>query len=234
LYFDAQYLKFEIDPNFKVDEEFETFTKLSNSVKNLSSIITTNTTLQELINDYANNSKNYEVIVNNKEKHLFYELIEYIINCYLLNSRCNDESIKEVYNLVSNTSKIEKFIEMLDNKTIFKTNVKLNTDKKLPNYEIYIASDLLKDEINKENVNKIKCAYEDYNAAYRIENYMDNVKLNPYIVEQGPLIQSTDQNENPQRDLDQKPPIQNGGKTKRKRYENKKRQRKLTRKIIKA
>lgn len=216
------YLKFEIDPNFKLDEEFETFTKLSNSIKNLFSIITTNTTLQELINDYANNSKNYEVIVNSKEKHLFYELIDYIINCYLLNSRCNDKSIKEVYNLVSTTSKkkIEKFIEMLDNKTIFKTNVKLNTDKKLPSYEIYINADLLKDEINKENVNKIKCAYEDYNAAYKLENYMDNVKLNPYIVEQGPLI-LPDKNENPPKDLATNQPIKNGGRTKRKHNKNK-------------
>jgi len=212
------YLKFEIDPNFKVDEEFEIFTKISKTIKNLSSIITTNQTLQELINDYANNSKNYEVIIDKKEKHLFYEFIQYMINCYLLNSNCNDKSLLEVYKSLPNNSKINKFEEMLNNKTLFKTNVKINTDKKLPSYEIYITADLLKDEITKANVNKIKCAYEDYNAAYKLENYMDNVKLNPYIVEQGPLI-LPDKNENTQKDTNQ--PIKNGGRTKRKHNKNK-------------
>jgi hypothetical protein len=212
------YLKFEIDPNYKVDEEFEIFTKISKTIKNLSSIITTNQTLQELINDYANNSKNYEVIIDKKEKHLFYELIQYMINCYLLNSNCNDKSLLEVYKSLPNNSKINKFEEMLNNKTLFKTNVKINTDKKLPSYEIYITADLLKDEITKANVNKIKCAYEDYNAAYKLENYMDNVKLNPYIVEQGPLI-LPDKNENTQKDTNQ--PIKNGGRTKRKHNKNK-------------
>jgi hypothetical protein len=212
------YLKFEIDPNYKVDEEFEIFTNISKTIKNLSSIITTNQTLQELINDYANNSKNYEVIIDKKEKHLFYEFIQYMINCYLLNSNCNDKSLLEVYKSLPNNSKINKFEEMLNNKTLFKTNVKINTDKKLPSYEIYITADLLKDEITKANVNKIKCAYEDYNAAYKLENYIDNVKLNPYIVEQGPLI-LPDKNENPQKDTNQ--PIKNGGRTKRKHNKNK-------------
>jgi len=225
---DNDYLKFDI--KFQVDDEFEQFTELSKSIQKISSSYTktTNNTLQMIIDDYVNNSKKYEVELEQNgvikyKSHLFYELLNYINDCYLLNSNCNKSDIYNVYAAIKDKKDIlnfEKFAQNNDN-TLLKTNINrinLKGGKNLPHYEIYIAADLLGDKIDETNVNKIKCAYEDYNAT----NNLTNVKQNPYIVEQGPLIE-----------LPKNPPIQNGGKTKRKRNKNyKKISKRYTRRII--
>jgi hypothetical protein len=231
-YLDKDYLKF--DSNFKVDEEFEQFTEMSKSVQKISSSSTktTNNILQIIIDDYANNSKKYEVELERGgtkyKTHLFYELLNYILNCYWLNGYCNYETIKNVYDKVdaSNKENIKHFDDFIKDKTLFKTNINrinLKGGKNLPHYEIYIAADLLGDKIDETNVNKIKCAYNDYNATKNLKG-INNIH-NPYIIEQGPLIELP---KNPQNDLDKKPPIKNGGKTKRKPNKNKKRPRKIT------
>jgi len=235
-YLDKDYLKFDI--NFKVDEEFEQFTEMSKSVQKISSSSTktTNNILQLLIDDYANNSKKYEAELQRSsgtkyKTHLFYELLNYIINCYWLNGvSCEQTTIKNVYDKVDalNKENIKNFENFIEDKTLFKTNINrinLKGGKNLPHYEIYIAADLLGDKIDETNVNKIKCAYNDYNATNILKNGVINIKRNPYIVEQGPLIELP---KNPQNDLDKKPPIKIGGKTKRKRNKNKKRPRKIT------
>jgi len=235
-YLDKDYLKFDI--NFKVDEEFEQFTEMSKSVQKISSSSTktTNNILQLLIDDYVNNSKKYEVeLERNTTKyktHLFYELLNYIINCYWLNGDCNYETITNAYDKVDapNKDNIKNFENFIKDKTLFKTLFKTNINrinlkggKNLPHYEIYIAADLLGDKIDETNVNKIKCAYNDYNATKNLKG-INNIH-NPYIIEQGPLIELP---KNPQNDLDKKPPIKIGGRTKRKRNKNKKRPRKIT------
>ena len=233
---DKDYLKF--DSTFKVDEEFEQFTEMSKSVQKISSSSTktTNNILQLLIDDYVNNSKKYEVELERDSKkyktHLFYELLNYIINCYWLNGDCNYETIKNAYDKVDapNKDNIKNFENFIEDKTLFKTLFKTNINrinlkggKNLPHYEIYIAADLLGDKIDETNVNKIKCAYNDYNATKNLKG-INNIH-NPYIIEQGPLIELP---KNPQNDLDKKPPIKIGGRTKRKRNKNKKRPRKIT------
>jgi hypothetical protein len=222
------YLKFDI--KFQVDDEFEQFTELSKNIQKISSSYTktTNNTLQVIIDDYVNNSKKYEIEFEDNgvkyKSHLFYELLNYINNCYLLNSNCSKNDIYNVYAAIKEKENIlnfEKFAQTNDN-TLLKTNINrinLKGGKNLPHYEIYIAMDLLGDKIDETNINKIKCAYQDYNAT----NNLTNVKQNPYIVENGPLIELP---KNPQNDLDKKPPI--GGRTKRKRNKNKKRPRKIT------
>jgi len=243
-YLDKDYLKFDI--NFKVDEEFEQFTEMSKSVQKISSSSTktTNNILQLLIDDYANNSKKYEVDLERSsgtkyKTHLFYELLNYIINCYWLNGvSCEQTTIKNAYDKVDalNKENIKNFEEFIKDKTLFKTNINrinLKGGKNLPHYEIYIAADLLGDKIDETNVNKIKCAYNDYNATNILKNGVINIKRNPYIVEQGPLIELP---KNPQNDLDKKPPIKIGGRTKRKRNKNYKNYKKIskryTRRII--
>jgi len=242
-YLDKDYLKFDI--NFKVDEEFEQFTEMSKSVQKISSSSTktTNNILQLLIDDYANNSKKYEVERSSGTKyktHLFYELLNYIINCYWLNGvSCEQTTIKNAYDKVDalNKENIKNFKDFIEDKTLFKTLFKTNINrinlkggKNLPHYEIYIAADLLGDKIDETNVNKIKCAYNDYNATNILKNGVINIKRNPYIVEQGPLIELP---KNPQNDLDKKPPIKIGGRTKRKRNKNyKKISKRYTRRII--
>ena len=239
-YLDKDYLKFDI--NFKVDEEFEQFTEMSKSVQKISSSSTktTNNILQLLIDDYANNSKKYELERSSGTKyktHLFYELLNYIINCYWLNGvSCEQTTIKNAYKEVPNKENIKNFEEFIKDKTLFKTNINrinLKGGKNLPHYEIYIAADLLGDKIDETNVNKIKCAYNDYNATNILKNGVINIKRNPYIVEQGPLIELP---KNPQNDLDKKPPIKIGGRTKRKRNKNYKNYKKIskryTRRII--
>jgi hypothetical protein len=221
------YLKFDI--KFQVDDEFEQFTELSKSIQKISSSYTktTNNTLQMIIDDYVNNSKKYEVELEENgeikyKSHLFYELLNYINDCYFLNSNCNKSDIYNAYTSIKDKKDIlnfEKFAQNNDN-TLLKTNINrinLKGGKNLPHYEIYIAADLLGDKIDETNVNKIKCAYEDYNAT----NNLTNLKQNPYIVEEGPLIE-----------LPKNPPIKNGGKTKRKYKNNKKLSKKYTRRIV--
>ena len=244
---DCDYLKFDV--KFKVEEEFEQFTEMSKSIQKIvsSSTKTNNNTLQNLIDDYVNNSKKYEIDIEKSGKtcksHLFYELLNYIIDCYWLNSNPSKESIRNIYEIYKKSlvarapaalnediEMFEKFINQND-KTIFKTSINrinLKGGKILPHYEIYIAADLLAGDGNKvideTNVNKIKCAYNDYNATKSFNKYNHN----PYIVEQGPLIELP---KNSEKDLIKNPPIQNGGKTKKQRNKNKKRSRKQTRKI---
>jgi hypothetical protein len=224
---DNDYLKFDI--KFQVDDEFEQFTELSKNIQKISSSYTktTNNTLQVIIDDYVNNSKKYEVELEKNgikyKSHLFYELLNYINNCYLLNSNCSKNDIYNVYAAIKEKENIlnfEKFAQTNDN-NLLKTNINrinLKGGKNLPHYEIYIAMDLLGDKIDETNINKIKCAYQDYNAT----NNLTNVKQNPYIVENGPFIE-----------LPKNPPIQNGGKTKRKRNKNYKNiSKRYTRRII--
>jgi hypothetical protein len=232
---DNNYLKFDI--NFKVEEEFEPFTELSKNIQKISSSSTktTNNTLQVIIDDYVNNSKKYEVELEQNgikyKSHLFYELLNYINNCYLLNSSCYKSDIYNVYTAIKEKEdilKFEKFSDMISNdNTLLKTNINrinLKGSKNLPHYEIYIAADLFGDKIDESNVNKIKCTYEDYNAT----NNLTNIKKNPYIVEEGPLIELQKPSD---KYLAKIPPIQNGGKTKKQRNKNKKQSRKQTHRI---
>jgi hypothetical protein len=220
---DKDYLKF--DSTFKVDEEFEQFTELSKTIKKLSSdtVKSTNTTLQELIDDYVNNSKNYEIETKTEKKHLFYELLQYIIKCYWLNNNCDTNNLINIYNEINteDQTKINNFLEVLNNKTILKTNVNIiNTkgNKNLPRYQIYIGLDLIKGKVDATNIGRFKCIYHDNKAADYLES---NKKFkNKYLIEAGPFIDITNENINKKQE---DKPIKTGGKTKKnkKRPKNK-------------
>jgi len=218
---EKDYLKF--DSTFKVDEEFEQFTELSKNIKKISSesTKTSNTTLQELIDDYVNNNKNYELETKDEKTHLFYELLQYIINCYWLNNTCNTSKLINIYKNIEDKDKINKFEEVLNDKTLLKTNINrinLKGGKNLPHYQIYIALDLIKGKVDATNIGRFKCIYHDNKAA----DYLESNKKNKYLIEAGPFIDITNENINKKQE---DKPIKTGGKTKKykKRPKNKSR-----------
>jgi len=220
---EKDYLKF--DSTFKVDEEFEQFTELSKNIKKISSesTKTSNTTLQELIDDYVNNNKNYELETKDEKTHLFYELLQYIINCYWLNNTCNTSKLINIYNNIPDKPKIIKFIEVLNDKTLLKTNINrinLKGGKNLPHYQIYIALDLIKGKVDATNIGRFKCIYHDNKAADYLESNKKN--KNKYLIEAGPFIDIANENINKKQE---DKPIKTGGKTKKykKRPKNKSR-----------
>jgi len=127
--------------------------------------ITTNTKLQDMIDNYSNGKKGKE--------YSFDEIMEAIKEQYILMTTQKPSQTKKI-NLLSN----EK-----DQKLIQTEICKLtDSDPNVPHYEIYIALNLIEGEMKSTNLNDIKCMYRSMYLGKELQSYF--TRYNKYDANQ--------------------------------------------------
>lgn len=163
--------------NNEDDKEFVEYVKkefpiINTFVDNLKNNIvekrkSSNEKLQEIIQNFYEKKETYENLININNKSLisFGELIEHV----------NDELLE--------AKKPLSFFNIKQNKDLIDIGINLinKNDPLQPQYEIYLATDLIDGELNDTNYNNFKCVYRDAYLAIETKNNFEK-NNSKYIV----------------------------------------------------
>lgn len=155
----------------ELKNNFSTFISFVDKIKELiqPKRNSTNKKLQELIVNYSKGIKSE----NTTNEISFRDILEAIKNQYIFTSSVNKKDSSEI-NLLTNKN----------NQELMKTEVceldKLN--KEVPNYEIFIALNLVEGEMKNDNIDDIKCVYRGMYLGKETKNLF--TKYNKYDINQ--------------------------------------------------
>lgn len=133
----GKYVINESDKNMEseIKKKYETLSKFSQNVQSLKKRKSANPILQNAVSEFINGkSPIFSTVMENIQEALLYNKL------------------------------IRQTLEPNINVSVLNTSVgRINADdKSKPQYEIFVGMDLIKGELNQENVKSVKCAYEGY------------------------------------------------------------------------
>lgn len=186
------------------DKDFEIFKQTAAKYKEYMSDVykSNNIKLQSLIDDYGNNETKGE------NDGLLNQVVIRLYEKYILNKNTR---------LSENLPKIDSKIKDLLDVNVVNTNM---GDISKPQYQIHVFMDFMGGEVNKTNLNGLKCSFEDEDLVQRFYSMFDSnpqswkSKSMPYI--QAPPPKKDEGNN------DLLPQSVSGGKRRTKKYSNNK------------
>ena len=139
-----------------------------------------NESLQDIIQNFYEKEETFENLVSKDKNNQisFGELINHV-----------NEELVEVINDLS-------FFKTNENKDLLDIGINLinKNNPMLPQYEIYLATDLIEGELNDTNINNYKCVYRDQYLATETKNMVDrkdakyNVKYHRIFIPEQPKV----------------------------------------------
>lgn len=170
-----------------VKKEFPIINSFVDKLKNniIEKRKSSNESLQDIIQNFYEKEETFENLVSKDKNNQisFGELINHV-----------NEELVEVTNDLS-------FFKTNENKDLLDIGINLinKNDPMSPQYEIYLATDLIEGELNDTNINNYKCVYRDQYLATETKNMVDrkdakyNVKYHRIFIPEQPKVDTKPQ-----------------------------------------